>query len=45
MLVSRFEWDKHMVDQVINSINEYAIMVEPEVTYQSLMPKRQITAY
>ena len=40
VLVSRFEWDKHMVDQVINSINEYAIMVEPEVTVSIIDAKK-----
>jgi len=40
VLVSRFGWDKHMVDQVINSINEYAIMVEPEVTVSIIDAKK-----
>jgi len=31
-LLNRCGWDKHMVDQVIETKNEYAIMVEPEIT-------------
>ena len=39
-LLNRCGWDKHMVDQVIESINEYAIMVEPEITISIIDAKK-----